>query len=186
MVGPGKPCKICSARFTSRQTRHEGRGSIILSISKLLLPGRIAQLTPTKAVQQSALHEKDAIRASIDRAWETALAASTEGYSAFVILYLKRLCVCCRCRQTTKASARCVLVVVVVVVLAAVELLQTTTSKRPTYLLGEFWPDAEERQCAADCQRGLDWGWSGGLKLPCGPTRRRERLDTNPASQPSS
>ena len=44
------------------------------------------------------------------------------------------------------------------VVLAAAELLQTTTSKRPTYLLGEFWPDAEERQCAADCQRGLDWG----------------------------
>lgn len=43
------------------------------------------------------------------------------------VLYLKRLCVCCRCSQTTKASARCV----VVVVWMAVELLQTTTSKRP-------------------------------------------------------
>jgi len=49
------------------------------------------------------------------------------------------------------------------------------------HVLGEFWPDAEERQCAADLSARIGLGWFGGLEIPCGPTRRRGRLDTNPA-----
>jgi hypothetical protein len=74
------------------------------SILKLLLPGRVAH-DPTKAVQQSAC--EDRIRASIlyDRAWETVLAASTEGSSVFVVLYFEAI-MCVLPMQTDSEGVR--------------------------------------------------------------------------------
>jgi hypothetical protein len=85
------------------------------------------------------------------------------------------VCVADAARQR-KASARCVVVVVWMAVEFAADYNGQTSN-----VLGEFWPDAEERQCAADLSARIGLGGFGGLEIPCGPARRRGRLDTNPA-----